>query len=275
MNELITIEETFGTTLPATYKTLHNKGCFDLNHSRHLWIYEAEWVPPIEIPTRELLSYGEHVEGLIPFAFSGAGDSWCWQSNLPTSNDEYQIWFCPHDSDLADIYAPSFAGWLYRCCLDYALSVDFDTDDMEEASEHMKDWSALLMSLGEEDFSGHLLSTFKHRDRQFFDNDLLRETIGTHFGMEYWENQIVWQSSEQDSMPDTAAVEAARQREANYQRSHFYGQATIDSDDAFRKGNFSDYVAILTPFQDMLTPSQQKKFAIAARKSGSNTDQTE
>ncbi|MDM4015903.1 SMI1/KNR4 family protein [Roseiconus lacunae] len=274
MDELTTIEKACGITLPASYTQLYDGGCLDHRDSRYVWLHEAEWIPPIEIPTHKLQSYGDHVDGLVPFAFSGAGDSWCWQRNRPTSDNEYQIWFCWHDADHADIYAPTFAGWIYRCCLGYALSIDFETDDIDEARELLEGWSKLLSSLQEKEESDHLLALSRQEDGEFIDDERLREIVQIRFGKEYCDNHIVWQSSGVTTEDNTAALAAARQREAAQRRVERYGQVTNDADEAFRRGDFSTYVEILGPFHDMLTPAQEKKLSIAARKIGAGPDKT-
>ena len=77
MNTLQIIEDHFGMTLPRAYRIWHDEGAFDCADSaKYLWVNEAEWIPPVDVPTWQLPTYGKHVDGLVPFAFSGAGDPW-------------------------------------------------------------------------------------------------------------------------------------------------------------------------------------------------------
>src|SRR5215475_13184716 len=54
---------------------------------RYLWVHEAEWIPPDEIPQYDLWR-PNIIPGLIPFAFSGAGDNWCWNTQVKNGDAE-------------------------------------------------------------------------------------------------------------------------------------------------------------------------------------------
>jgi len=82
------IESKYGFALPSAYREMNELGWFDTcDKSRYLWISEAEWMRPDEIFSYEPLEY--HKPGFVPFAFTGAGDHWCWwpaerlRSDLP------------------------------------------------------------------------------------------------------------------------------------------------------------------------------------------------
>jgi cell wall assembly regulator SMI1 len=61
---------------------------------------------------------------------------------------------------------------------------------------------------------------------------------------------------------------AARNGKARERRIERYRGATVEADDAFRKADYASYVSILEPFDDLLTPTQQKKLSLAKRKAG-------
>jgi hypothetical protein len=64
--------------------------------------------------------------------------------------------------------------------------------------------------------------------------------------------------------PDPA-VKAARERFNQETRLERYYEATVQADDAFRRGDYAVYVSLLEPFDDLLTPAQKKKISFARR----------
>lgn len=63
-------------------------------------------------------------------------------------------------------------------------------------------------------------------------------------------------------------VMAARERFAREVRTERYREATLKADKAFRRHDYAAFLSILEPFDDLLTPTQQKKKALALRKAG-------
>ena len=79
MDPLDRIEAHFNMTLPRAYRLWSDKGYFNFesgDNASYLWVSEAEWIPPAKIPTWKLPTFGTHIDNLVPFAFSGAGDPW-------------------------------------------------------------------------------------------------------------------------------------------------------------------------------------------------------
>lgn len=66
-------------------------------------------------------------------------------------------------------------------------------------------------------------------------------------------------------------VLAARTRFQQEVRRQAHAKATAAADEAFRKGDYAAYVSTLAPFEDLLTPVQQKKMALATRKASAGT----
>jgi hypothetical protein len=66
-----------------------------------------------------------------------------------------------------------------------------------------------------------------------------------------------------DKSPDEIAADERFARELRLER---YAQAITNADEAFRLGDYSAYVCILQPFEDLLTPVQKKKRDLAARR---------
>lgn len=57
--------------------------------------------------------------GFIPFALNGRGDAWCFcPAREDAGTDGSPVALCCHDFPFAQLYAPSFSGWIYRRILD-------------------------------------------------------------------------------------------------------------------------------------------------------------
>jgi hypothetical protein len=283
MNTLQIIEDHFGMKLPRAYRIWHDEGAFDsADSTKYLWVNEAEWIPPVDVPTWQLPTYGKHVDGLVPFAFSGAGDPWCWQTNTQTAPDEYEIWFCLHDEDRAVVYSPTFTGWFYRNCLEYVASVGDDPDGIDEAREYLNDGAQRLVVAGATDLADHLSQVAKRKPIRYHDPhdtptlehhglntfEETREIVVRQFGIRYVHHDIDWQTSNSLSAvaTDDAAELAARESLATERRVGQYKKATADADEAFRSGDFAVYAELLERFEDLLTPVQKKKRELASRK---------
>jgi hypothetical protein len=65
---------------------------------------------------------------------------------------------------------------------------------------------------------------------------------------------------------DSPAIEEAIKRHQEETRRERYAEATTRADNAFRIGNYLDYVEILTEYDDLLTETQRKKMGIARKK---------
>ena len=61
-------------------------------------------------------------------------------------------------------------------------------------------------------------------------------------------------------------VLAAKSRVAQEIRTEQYNKATADADEAFRQRDYAAYLSILSPFEDLHSPAQKKKIALAVRK---------
>lgn len=65
---------------------------------------------------------------------------------------------------------------------------------------------------------------------------------------------------------DTPGIEEAIKRHQEEMRRERYAEATKRADNAFRIGNYLDYIDILTEYHDLLSETQQKKMGIARKK---------
>jgi hypothetical protein len=131
-SELAAIEAAHSFELPAEFVALHVDGSLDQASPRYLWLFEAEW-----IPVREIAGPAVNLRArLVPFAFTGAGDLWCWDLDR-TGTHGPAVVECPRDEELGSLYAPSFRGFLLRRTLDYAGG---GYDDVAVAREQLRAW---------------------------------------------------------------------------------------------------------------------------------------
>ena len=134
------IAQRYGFHLPDEHREMSARGFFKLDHPSHaseftslansyLWLNDMEWYSLQEIADFTFPDiYEPHLPNLVPFAFNGAGDYWCLQTDK-TDERGTRVLLCPHDYALARIYAPSFPAALYRQVLEYACyGTDFDRD---------------------------------------------------------------------------------------------------------------------------------------------------
>lgn len=160
MDNLGKLEAHYGITLPPGYRAWSRERYTDYRQSdeQYLWVHEAEWIPPKEIQETDL-SRVNVLPGLIPFAFTGAGDHWCWLSQANNPSAEYDVLLCYHDEELADLFAPTFPAWFYRSALDYASGgFDADPEGIDEARAHLRLWSERLSEICPGAWAQHLAS---------------------------------------------------------------------------------------------------------------------
>lgn len=121
------IREVHGMTVPATYRRLWFDGLLswdrDMSESewqKHLlsgsllWFTDCEFLEPEEIADWD---YGHRVKTFVPFAENGRADVWAWFKPW-AKGDERAIVFGPAEEDEAEVYAPDFAGFLFRRTLE-------------------------------------------------------------------------------------------------------------------------------------------------------------
>ena len=90
------IHERFGFEIPAVYRQMRDRGWMTLKGLAHvldflsgngyLWMNDMEWHPLKDIADFRFGDYCEpYLPGLVPFAFTGGGDQWCWQADVRPS----------------------------------------------------------------------------------------------------------------------------------------------------------------------------------------------
>jgi hypothetical protein len=149
MDVLSAIETRFDFRLPAGFKHFATQGYLTYPGDAYLYVDDAEWIPLSELPSYDLCSYSPHLPGLVPFAFTGGGDHWCWKKDRLTKPQEYAVLFCPHDDPNGEWYAPTFGGWLYRRCLDYAKNLDDQFSPAEKVRREILRCASCLREIDE------------------------------------------------------------------------------------------------------------------------------
>jgi hypothetical protein len=130
------IQAKYRFSIPSEYRTMEAAGWFDPHkETTYLWIPEMKWLRPQEILDFEPEEYSR--PGFVPFAFDCRGDHWCWWP----AQDPSAVVLCPHD-DTGIFDAPSFAGSIYRRCLDYATG--FERSEEATVRGYFDDWARRL-----------------------------------------------------------------------------------------------------------------------------------
>jgi hypothetical protein len=211
MDAIAKLEAHYRLKLPAGYRDWTHKGYTDVRNlddgpDGYLWVNEAEWIPPDEIPACDLWRTNI-IPGLIPFAFSGAGDHWCWNTRVNNGQGEYEVLYCWHDEDLADAYAPTFPAWFYRNCLTYAANLDSDdSDEIHEARGNLRLWSRKFSEIHYGDWIDHLASLsevppFEYHDPKlrkgvdslgFITSMEVDQIVANQFGQRYLAQKVSW-----------------------------------------------------------------------------------
>jgi hypothetical protein len=152
------IAKRFAYELPKEYRSLHERGWLTLDRPAssisatpgdgYLFMHEMEWYGLEEIATFDFPEfYRPHLQGLVPFAFNGAGDYWCWQCDK-TDEHGTRVLLCYHDTGSAVIFAPNFETALYRQALAYATYwVGSDHVGLDEGRAYLHRWAIDLAAI--------------------------------------------------------------------------------------------------------------------------------
>ena len=204
------LQDRLGLTLPGGYLNWMERGYFDANpgSDTYLWVPEAEWVQPIEMPER-YVNCDNPIPGLVPFAFTGGGDHWCWNTESQTAGNDFQVLECFHDSQEANVYAPNFPAWFYRVCLDNLQCIGESIEDIEEIRRSLVACSRALSEIGFAEWADHLsrlavtepkCHKLKHLKTESIYYDLLSRSeiadiVQVELGEQYLHQTVLWCTS--------------------------------------------------------------------------------
>ncbi|MFW5845110.1 MAG: hypothetical protein ACOCXJ_02685 [Planctomycetota bacterium] len=109
------LRERFDFEPPSVYRELLATGCFDPQHPRHVQLTDLVWLDGERL--RQWERDERQVPGLVPFAQTLNGDDWCWYPDIDPRLDAPVV-FCPDEDEVAVLYAPDFAAFIYRALLE-------------------------------------------------------------------------------------------------------------------------------------------------------------
>ncbi len=106
-------------SLPHSFFRLHEDGCCDPHNEMHIQFTDMLWLTPEQM---ENWTFDKRsIDGFIPFAQTLNHDCWCFAPHID-SNAPAPVAFCPEEDEVAVLYAPDFASFLYRMMLDEMAS---------------------------------------------------------------------------------------------------------------------------------------------------------
>ena len=268
MEVLSAIETKFECSLPHGFKDWSVKGYTDYQNANYLWVHEAEWIPLEEVLDSNLR--GELIiDGLIPFAFTGAGDNWCFNTRAKTDESEYEVLLCWHDEEKPDAYAPNFSAWFYRTCLDSIWLIS-DRNELDAAMENLPIWANRLMELDKVSWANHLLILKSKLPEDFEQPDsMLREDhklriIEEEIGKKYLTEKNEWgqyRPSEKELAERDARVAEAKKRQ---QRKRNIDVAMR----LFKSKSYDRVIELLSPYAGSLSNIEAAKLKYARKKTG-------
>lgn len=131
-NEIENIEQNVGR-LPKSYRKWIEQG---VTKDSAYNMYTLEWISSSHVLNVDIGQEEDVLKGILPIGVFHGVAFWC----LDNTN-EGRVILCPHDDIVADLYAPSVEGWLYRICLTEAANF-CDEDDVVQ--EQLQRWASLL-----------------------------------------------------------------------------------------------------------------------------------
>ena len=113
---------TYGAS-PAEWKTTWRNRALENPPALLMAGIHVEWMSPQDIVAYERFEHWDPTLTLVPFAQNGGGDLWCFHPNAK-EGDRVPIALCPMDSEMAEIFAPDFEGFLFRQLLGAFAEID-------------------------------------------------------------------------------------------------------------------------------------------------------
>ena len=105
----------FGFHLPVVYRSMSDRGLLASDHPHHLQLTDFHWLTMEQILANSMTPVS--AGNLLPFAESGNGDRWCWNTGW-RSQRGIAVVFIARDQRSGEGYAADFAAALYRKLLE-------------------------------------------------------------------------------------------------------------------------------------------------------------
>lgn len=173
--------------MPREYRELHARGYLTLDRPAaeisatpgdgYLYLADMEWYRLEEIVDFQFPDFCTTSQlNLVPFAFTGGGDYWCWQ----VDTEGPRVLMCYRDDIDATIYSPNFQGALYRAALHYACHwIDDQAPTFAEARSHLRRWSSDLRVICPGDWCDTLASIAERPPTQWNMHKLVLNSLLT------------------------------------------------------------------------------------------------
>lgn len=190
------------TQLPRDYEALVIAGRTTWPIDSYLDALDAEWIPQAKLGDAEWF-YCDPIPNLLPFAFTGGHDLWCWRLDRQTFDREFEIIFAPHDCEVGERWAPTFSKWAFRKALEEATAF---WDSEAETRTRLAAWASVLGELGHREVSETIAEInarpvreiSRGKDRasyltQFLiDAEEYERLVVRFIGVEYWKASLRW-----------------------------------------------------------------------------------
>ncbi len=119
----------------------------------------------------------------------------------PPDRAEPEIILCPHDESEAEIFAPTFAAWLFRICLEYGTALEAASDGKEER-RRLESWAEIVETAGAGEMAGRLrqiaaapgteIVTPIGRETALASAELIETSLRELLGPVYLETRVEW-----------------------------------------------------------------------------------
>lgn len=140
----ILLDHRYGFRPPELWWRMRSSGFFTPLHENHLQLSDLSWMSVADMVAHRFPP--DEIAGLVPFAQTGRGDAWCFYPGLEAGLAP--VCFCPMEDEVAHVYAPDFAGFVYRATLEeYACTCLTEYHDPGRSLALLGDYSGRLATL--------------------------------------------------------------------------------------------------------------------------------
>jgi hypothetical protein len=132
---------------------------------------------------------------------------WCWRLDRQAADREFEIIFAPHDCEVGERWAPTFATWAFRKVLEEATTF---WDAESETRARLAAWESVLRELGHAELAASidginarpLREASRGKGSTFSSSQFLIEPeeyeklVSQLVGAEYWTAPIRWRAGD-------------------------------------------------------------------------------
>lgn len=196
MSVLDQIEKKFGFKLPPSYRVLAEAGTLD----EEFQLADGYIMTPEDLADFEWEDFMNPIEGLVPFAYNGAGEPYCWLTQEAAVDGELPIIAAMHGGE-GYWFAPTVTAMICRELADWLGAAAGEEDAIEDLADIMPP----LMALIKEKAPEHWVEAINHMQADFLetnaDEEPLLQTDPSYtepffkdFGEAYTDHEIEWET---------------------------------------------------------------------------------